>query len=295
MTERVVRANGLELCSETFGDLKNPTLLLIMGLGAQLVGWPDALCEGFAARGFHVVRFDNRDAGRSSHLHDASRPDVRAAMSGDLSTASYTLADLAGDAAGLLDALEIEQAHVLGASMGGMVAQVLAIEHPERVASLTSMMATTGSRDVGHASAEALAILTQPPVRSREEYVERSIANSRIIGSPGFELDEEAARHRAALAFDRSYDPLAVARQLVAVFASPDRTPGLAGVRVPTLVWHGDSDSLIHVSGGHATAAAVPGAELEIVEGMGHDLPVQIWAPLVERVTRLAARAASAG
>ncbi len=294
MTECFAGANGLALCYEELGEPEDPTLLLVMGLGAQLVAWPDALCDGFAARGFRVVRFDNRDAGRSTHLHDAPRPDVRAALRGDVSSAAYTLSDLAGDTAGLLDALQVERAHVLGASMGGMVAQVLAIEHPERVASLTSVMSTTGSRGVGGATSEALAVLTQPPVRSREEYVEQSIAGSRIIGSPGFEIDEDAARQRVGLAFDRGYDPLGVGRQLVAVLASPDRTTGLAGVAVPTLVWHGDADPLIDVSGGRATAAAVPDAELEVVEGMGHDLPVQIWGPLVERVTRLAARAASA-
>jgi len=295
MTEQIAPANGLELCYESIGDPDDPALLMVMGLGAQLVGWPDALCDGFAARGFRVVRFDNRDAGRSTHLHDARRPDVRAALEGDVSSAAYTLSDLAADTAGLLDALGIERAHVLGSSMGGMVAQMLAIEHPRRVASLTSLMSTTGSPSVGRATLEAEAILTQPPVRSREEYVERSVANSAITGSPGFELDEDGARHRAGLSFDRGYDPLGVARQLVAVLASPDRTAGLATVAVPTLVWHGDADPLIDVSGGRATADAVPGAELEIVAGMGHDLPVPIWAPLVERVTRLAARTASAG
>ena len=284
-------AGAVELAYEAFGAPADPPVLLIMGLGTQMIAWPDEFCARLAADGRFVVRFDNRDAGRSTHLHDAPEPDVRAAFAGDTSSASYTLSDMAADGVGLLDALGLDGAHVVGASMGGMIAQALAIEHPSRVRSLTSIMSTTGDRWVGGPTEAALGVLLAPPPRSREDAVERAVAAQRVIGSPGFALDEAAIRERAGLAYDRGYDAKGVARQLLAVLASPDRTPRLGGVRVPTLVLHGAEDPLVDVSGGRATAAAIAGAELVVIPGMGHDLPRQAWPQIVARIGALVDRA----
>jgi pimeloyl-ACP methyl ester carboxylesterase len=284
------RVGDIEIAYETFGRRTDPPLLLVMGLGTQMLGWPDEFCAGLADRGLFVVRFDNRDIGLSTHLHDAPKPDVYAVFGGDPSTASYTLSDMAADAVGLLDALGIESAHVVGASMGGMIAQAVAIEHPERVRSLTSIMSTTGDRRVGDATQEAIGALMAPPARTREEAIERAVAGSRIIGSPGYELDEAAVRDRSGRAFDRAHDPLGVARQFVAVLASPDRTPGLRSLRVPTLVIHGREDPLVRLSGGQATAAAIPGSELVVIDGMGHDLPRALWPRLTDLILGLVER-----
>jgi pimeloyl-ACP methyl ester carboxylesterase len=289
MTGRA-RVGAIEIAYETFGVPDDPPLLLIMGLGTQMIGWPDEFCRALESRGLYVIRFDNRDIGLSTHLHDAPAPDVMAAVAGDMRTASYTLTDMAADAAGLLDALALTSAHVVGASLGGMVAQTLAIEHPRRVRSLTSMMSTTGDRRVGAPSQAGAAALMAPPARDRDGAIERALSSARTIGSPGFPLDEQAVRDRASRSFDRAFDPPGVARQLVAVLASPDRTPRLHRLTVPTLVIHGAGDALIDVSGGRATAAAIPGAELVIIEGMGHDLPRALWPVLASHIGELIAR-----
>jgi pimeloyl-ACP methyl ester carboxylesterase len=274
----------IQLAYQRLGDPSDPVVLLVMGLATQMIGWPDGFCDELVSRGLHVIRFDNRDVGLSTHLHDAPAPDVQAAFSGDTSSAAYTLSDMAADTAGLLDALALDSAHVVGASMGGMIAQTLAIEHPDRVRSLISIMSTTGDREVGQSTAEALAALLSPPPRSREEAMDRAVSLFGVIGSPGYELDEAAVRERTAMAYDRANDPLGVARQLVAIVASPDRTGRLRSLSVPTLVIHGGGDALIDVSGGRATADAVPGASLLVVEGMGHDLPVELWVELATRI-----------
>ena len=230
---------GIDIAFERFGDPGAPPLLLIMGLGTQMLGWPDGFCEALADHGMHVIRFDNRDIGLSTHITDAPAPDVGAALTGDPSSASYKLSDMAGDTVGLLDALELPSAHVVGASMGGMIAQTVAIEHPARVRSLTSIMSTTGDPSVGQATRPAMAALLSPPAASREQAIERTLAIVRVIGSPGFELDEAEIRRRTGLAYDRSNDPVGVARQLVAIAASGDRTAALRRVSVPTLVVHG--------------------------------------------------------
>jgi pimeloyl-ACP methyl ester carboxylesterase len=291
---RGIGAAGIDIAFERFGDPGAPPLLLIMGLGTQMLGWPDGFCDTLADRGMHVIRFDNRDIGLSTHITDAPAPDVGAALTGDHSSASYKLSDMAGDTVGLLDALELPSAHVIGASMGGMIAQTVAIEHPGRVRSLTSIMSSTGDPSVGQATRPAMAALLSPPAASREQAIERTLAIVRVIGSPGFELDEPEIRRRTGLAYDRSNDPVGVARQLVAIAASGDRTAALRRVSVPTLVVHGADDPLVDVSGGQATARAIAGAELAVFDGMGHDLPYGLWAELAGRIGELVRRADAA-
>jgi pimeloyl-ACP methyl ester carboxylesterase len=289
--QRAALPSGIELAYETFGDPADPPVVLVMGLATQMIGWPEGLCAELVARGLHVVRFDNRDAGLSTHLHDAPPGDIVAAFNGDTSSAAYTLADLATDTVGLLDHLGFDAVHLVGASMGGMIAQLVAIEHPERVLSLTSIMSNTGDGKGGLPEEAAVGVLMARPATTREEAIEKSVAGWRVIGSPGFEFDEAAVRERAALAFDRGNDPAGTARQLVGVLASPDRTARLESVRVPTLVIHGKADLLVHPSGGEATAAAVPGAELVLIDGMGHDFPRELWPVIAGHIAALAARA----
>ena len=292
--QRATTPQGIEIAYESFGRASEPPVLLVMGLGTQMLGWPDGFCQELVRRGHFVVRFDNRDIGLSTHLHDAPRPDPVAAWSGDLGSASYTLSDMAADAAALLDTLGFDSAHIVGASMGGMIAQTLAIERPERVRSLTSIMSSTGDAKVGQATQAAMAVLMAPPARSREEAMDRVVESYRVIGSPGYPLDEEALRERARLSFDRAYDPSGVGRQLVAILASGDRTARLRDVRVPALVIHGEQDPLVGASGGRATAAAIPGAELVVIEGMGHDLPQPLWPEIADHIAMLAERAEQA-
>ena len=286
-----VLSNGLELEYDAAGDPADPALVLVMGLGAQLTGWDDRLRDLFVAQGFHVIRFDNRDIGLSTGLDHLPMPDLGAIVSGDLSSAPYLVADLADDLLGLLDGLRIERAHVVGVSMGGMITQQLAITHPERLLSLCSIMSTTGDRSVGQVTPEALATFGQPP-GDRAAIVERSIANSRLMSGTSFPFDEEDARAKYGAAYDRSYRPLGSLRQTAAVLASPDRTEALRGVRVPTVVIHGSADPLVDRSGGEATAAAIPDAELLIIEGLGHRLSPEAWPAIVDAVVRNAKRAA---
>jgi pimeloyl-ACP methyl ester carboxylesterase len=289
------QANGIELEYDTTGDPGAPPLLLVMGLGAQMIAWDDEFCERLAARGFWVVRFDNRDAGLSTKVEAADGFSVVAAIGAALSggpvDAPYLLTDMAADAFGLLDQLGVERAHVVGASMGGMIAQTMAVARPERVATLTSIMSTTGNQDVGNATPEALALLMTTPPSSRDEYVANAVNSSRLLHGSVLPFDEGRAAIRAAASFDRCFNPAGVGRQLVAILASGDRTPSLAGCRVPTLVVHGDADPLVHHSGGVATAEAVPGAELLTIEGMGHDLPVEKWDEIVDAITAHTAKA----
>jgi pimeloyl-ACP methyl ester carboxylesterase len=285
------QVGDLEIAYETFGDAGDPPILLVMGLATQMIGWPDEFCAGLADRGYFVVRFDNRDIGLSTHLDSAGAPDILAVLGGDASSVPYGLADLADDTVGLLDALGVDSVHLIGASMGGMIAQLVALRHPARVRSLTSIMSTTGDPSVGGPSEAALALLLAPAARDRDAAVQRVIDTYRVIGSPGFEFDESALRERAGLSFDRAYDPAGVARQLAAVLTTPDRTRALKGISVPTLVIHGSDDALVNVSGGGATAAVVPGAELLVVDGMGHDLPRAMWPEITDRITALIERA----
>lgn len=271
---RFAAANGIELCYETFGDADDETLLLISGLGLQLNSWPVDVCTPLAQRGFQVVRFDNRDVGLSTKIESASGaflPTFEAARRGEPVGVPYCLADLADDAVGLLDALGVEAAHVVGASMGGAVAQLMAINHPDRVRSLTSIMSTTGERGVGDAAPEALRRLLRSPGRTREEVIAASVETRRFFGG-GERFDERHVRAEIAAAYDRCWYPAGVARQLLAAVSAPNRAEGLRSIGVPTLVVHGDRDPLIAVSGGRRTAELVSGARLLIVDGMGHHL-----------------------
>lgn len=275
-----IAANGpIRLYYETFGDPSAEPLLLVNGFGTQCIGWQTAWCHQWVDAGFFVIRFDNRDVGLSSHLADG---------------AAYTLADMAGDAVAVLDAVGVDAAHVVGASMGGMIVQQLAIDHPARVRSLTSVMSTTGDPDVGRPAPHALAHLMQPPPTTRDECVARAVEGARIWGSPAY-FDADRVAAEAAEAFDRSPPvPAARARHLHAIVSSPSRTAALGAVRAPALVMHGDCDTLVDPSGGRRTAEAIPGATFVLVEGMGHDHPPQLWERWIAEVTRVARRAGAA-
>jgi pimeloyl-ACP methyl ester carboxylesterase len=290
MAERTAEVNGIELAYETFGDESDPALLLVMGLATQMLGWPEDLCRAFADRGFHVVRFDNRDVGRSTRIRGGPKPKVLRALAGVTKDPAYTLEDMAEDAFGLLDHLGIEEAHVAGASMGGMIAQTMAIQHPERVLSLTSIMSTTGNRRAGLPRVKALGVLLRRAPQDREGFAEYLVRTWRIIGSPGFDRDDELVRELGRQSYDRGVDRGGPARQLVAIQASGDRTRALAGLSLPTVVIHGTDDPLLPVRAGRATARAIPTAELIEVEGMGHDLPREVWPRIVDAVARNAER-----
>jgi pimeloyl-ACP methyl ester carboxylesterase len=283
---------GIDIAWQRFGKPDAPPVLLIMGLGGQAIHWPDSFCQALADDGLQVIRFDNRDAGRSMHMTDAPPPNLPAVLAGDLSSVSYTLSDMAADAVGLLDALGFAKAHVVGASMGGFIGQTMAIEYPDRVRSLTSMMSTTGNLQVGQPSPEVLReLFSGPPAITRDEAIEQRLRAGRVVGSPGYPADETEAAGRAGRAWDRSHDPAGMARQAIASVASGDRTERLRGLDVPALVIHGLADRMCDVSGGRATAEAIPGAELVLIEGMGHDLAPGLRSRLAECIAGFVWRA----
>ena len=285
-------APDVELCYQTYGDPDGDPLLLVMGLGGPMTWWDPELCRMLAERGFYVVRYDNRDAGRSSRMTGrVSRNAVLRAFYGTRVRAPYTISDMARDGMGLLDHLGLDSAHVVGVSMGGMIVQTMAIEHPERVRSLTSIMSTTGKRTVGWQHPSLLPSLGTTRGASREAYVRARIAMWRLIGSPDYTQTEEATRRRAEEPFDRGVDQMGVLRQMLAILTQPNRGTALRSLRVPALVVHGLADRMVHVSGGRATAAAVPGCELLLIDGMGHDLPPQLHETFVEAIRRTADRA----
>ncbi len=287
----VVPANGIRIAYETFGERGGRPLVMVMGLGASMLMWHPDLCAMLAGRGFFVIRFDNRDIGRSSHLRDAPPADVMAAVTrGDTSSASYSLDDMAEDAFGLLDALDLPAAHVLGASLGGMIAQVMATRKPERVLSLTSIMSTPAPALTRPTPAAAAALMLPPPA-SLEEAIARMLEVARVTGSPVYPPDEQWRAELAAQLWELGPDPAGLARQMLAMYASGDRTEAVRGIGVPTLVVHGDSDPLINVSAGRRTAELIAGSELLIIPGMGHDLPRPIWPELAGAVSALADRA----
>ncbi len=284
-------ANGIELCYQEIGDPEGEPLLLVMGLATQMIAWDEEFCAMLAERGFRVVRFDNRDIGRSTKIDSAGVPSRIDMLSGRRATAPYLLRDMAADTVGLMDHLGIESAHLVGASMGGMVVQTAAIESPERVRSLVSIMSTTGSRWVGFPTFKAFGVLLGTPPRSREAAVERSIKTFGVIGSPAYPFDRERIRRIAGAAYDRGHSAAGVARQLHAITASGDRTRALQRLDLPATVIHGDSDVLVRSSGGRATAKAIPGARLKMIAGMGHDLPEELWPTFAEEIAATAARA----
>jgi pimeloyl-ACP methyl ester carboxylesterase len=292
VTEERARVGEVELVYETIGDPGNPALLLVMGLGMQLIHWDLELCEGLAERGFQVIRFDNRDAGLSTKI-DAPVPNVMRAMAGLRIRAPYLLSDMADDSFGLLDHLGIDSAHVAGVSMGGMIAQTMAIRRPERVLSLGSMLSTPGDRRVGTPKLRVWSVLMRRAPEDRDAYIEYFVRVFRMIGSPDYPVEEERIREQAGLTYDRNHDAAGTARQLGAILASGSRTAALRKLDVPTLVIHGKKDPLVPFRAGVATARAIPGAELLAVPGMGHDLPRELWPRLTDAITKNAERAAA--
>ena len=286
--------DGIEIEYATSGDPEDPALLLVGGLSHQLTDWDDDLLEAFVDRGFFVIRFDNRETGLSSKTQRRVniRASMRAAILGANADVPFRIEDMADDAVSVLDDLGVDRAHVVGVSLGGAIAQTVAMHRPARVASLTSIMSTTGESDVGRARSDVFAQLLASPPTDRDGAVEHGLRFYRTIGSPDH-FEEDRVRRRVTQAYDRCYNPGGAGLQMLAMTASGDRAASLAGLNVPTLVIHGDRDPLIDVSGGRRTAELVPGAELIELEGMGHDLPTYFWPVVVESVTKLAARAAA--
>lgn len=286
--------SGVEICYQTFGSADAEPLLLVMGLGGPMTWWDTELCAQLAAAGFYVIRYDNRDTGRSTRSPGRVRRDhVVRAFLGTPTRAPYSIADLATDAFGLLDHLGITAAHVAGISMGGMIAQTMALEAPERVLSLASIMSTTGRRSVGgqHPALLPTLIATRGP--SREDYIRGGVAVWKAIGSPRFPQPDDKLRTRAGDTWDRGVSRAGVLRQMMAVLTQPDRTRALGALAVPTLVMHGLADRMVHVSGGRATAAAVPGARVVFIDGWGHDLPAPLFSTFVRAIRANADRAAT--
>ncbi|MGI9328408.1 MAG: alpha/beta fold hydrolase [Pseudomonadales bacterium] len=284
-------ANGIQIEYDTFGEERDRPLLLIMGLGAQMTRWPELFCQGLAEQGHYVIRFDNRDVGLSERFEAAGPPDIAAitaaVMAGRDPEVPYTLDDMANDSAGLLDALALDAAHVCGASLGGMIAQTMAIQHPDRVLSLTSIMSSTGNRNLPPPKPEAMAALMSAPAQDREGSIARTESIAKIIGSPAYPANLAELRDRAAADFDRSFYPVGVARQMAAASVQADRRAALAKVQVPALVIHGNEDPLVPVTGGIDTHEALVRSTLWAVDGMGHDLPKPLWPSIIERIGAL--------
>jgi pimeloyl-ACP methyl ester carboxylesterase len=278
--------NGITLCYETFGDPSSPPIVLVMGLGTQMVAWDTRFCEGLASRGFFVVRFDNRDTGRSTRLDGAPVPRLHEIALRRIARPAYKLADMALDTVGLMDVLGLERAHVVGVSMGGMIAQTVAARHPSRTRSLVSIMSNTGARFSGQPALKTYPVLLgSSPADDRDAFIEHGTRTWGIIGSPGFERDELELREMIGLSFDRGASPAGTARQLGAIIASGDRRRELRGVQAPTLVIHGEADKLVSPSGGRATAKAIDGARLITIPGMGHDLPKAAWPQIIGAIS----------
>jgi pimeloyl-ACP methyl ester carboxylesterase len=283
------RANGIDICYESFGDPAAEPLVLIMGLGAQMVIWDDAFCEQLAARGFRVIRFDNRDIGQSSKLHGGKRLTpfelFKLRFFHIPVSAPYKLLDMAKDTIGLMDALDIKSAHLVGASMGGMIAQEIALSFPHRVSSLTSIMSTTGNPRIPPPKREAVMMLMAPPPTTKEEYIQRFARTWKVLRAGSFPEDEALDLARAERTFARGLNPPGVTRQLRAVLASGSRKPRLHAVTAPTLVIHGTADPLVHPDGGRDTAASIPNAKLLMIEGMGHATPIRMWPQIIDAIS----------
>ncbi len=290
--EQIAPSNGIEIAYEQFGDEDGVPLILIMGLATQMIHWDVAFCEMLAERGHRVIRFDNRDMGHSSKIEAGSRPGTAGMLLGT-GKPEYKLRDMAADTVGLLDHLEIDKAHVVGASMGGMIAQTVAIGHPDRVHSLTSIMSTTGNRRFGLPKMRAFGTLIAKAPADRDDYADRAVKTFSVIGSPGYPFDEERVRAMSLTAYDRRFNPGGVARQLHAITSSGDRTRRLGELRIPALVIHGCDDPLVRTAAGRATARAIPGSHLRLIEGMGHDLPHALWPEIADAIAQNARRTRS--
>jgi pimeloyl-ACP methyl ester carboxylesterase len=294
---QIAKANGIDICYEIFGDANAEPLLLIMGLGAQMIHWDDEFCRQLAARGFRVIRFDNRDIGKSARMTGGKRLTAFELLKLRLLkipvAAPYRLIDMARDTVGLMDALGIRTAHLVGASMGGMIAQEVAISFPERVRSLTSIMSTTGNPRIPGPTREAAAVLMAPPPATKEEYFARFAQTWKILRNGSFPEDEALDPERARRTFERGLNPPGVGRQLRAILASGSRKARLGNVRTPTLVIHGTVDPLVHPEGGRDTAASIPGAKLLMIEGMGHALPIRMWPQIIDAIDKHAHGAAA--
>lgn len=288
------KVNNIQIEYDTFGDPSAKPLLLVMGLGAQMILWLDEFCEQLVNRGFYIIRFDNRDVGLSTKIEEAGIPDLMAAVNalqkGEEVKSSYSLEDMADDAIGVLDDLNIDKAHICGASMGGMIVQIIAYRHPTRVLSLTSIMSTTGNPDLPQAKPEVLQLLFTPIPSEREAYIEESVKRRRILYGSGFPFDEDFARELTGKIYDRNFYPQGMMRQLMAIMANGNRKPALKSIKVPTLVIHGGDDPLVPVEGGKDTAEAIPGAELLIIDGMGHSLPPETWSKITDAIAANAAK-----
>jgi pimeloyl-ACP methyl ester carboxylesterase len=287
---QIARANGIDICYEIFGDPAADPLLLIMGLGGQMIHWEDDFCRQLAARGFRVIRFDNRDIGKSSKMIGGKRlTPVELLKLRFLKipiAAPYKLRDMAEDTIGLMDALGIKSAHLVGVSMGGMIAQETTILFPQRVRSLTSIMSTTGNPKVPPPTREASAMLMAPPPLTKEEYLQRYAQTWKILRAGSFPQDEALDRSRAERTFERGLNPAGVGRQLRAILASGSRKERLRAVKVPTLVIHGTVDPLVRPEGGKDTAASIPGAKLLMIQGMGHALPIPMWPQIIDAIDK---------
>jgi pimeloyl-ACP methyl ester carboxylesterase len=286
--EKKVNANNIEIVYDTFGDPSSPPILLIMGLGSQMILWDEIFCKEIASNGYWVIPYDNRDVGLSTKFDEAEIPDpmdlFQKIMQGEELSVPYTLIDMAKDAVGLLDALELQTAHLVGVSMGGMIAQTIAISFPERVRTLTSIMSSTNDPELPQPKPEAMAILMTAPPADRMENIENSIQTWKLLNGPVNPLDEQLIRERSARAFDRCYYPQGTARQLAAILASGSRKEALKQLNIPTLVIHGDIDPLVPVEGGKDTAAAIPNSRLLIIKGMGHNIPPQVAPQIIEAI-----------
>lgn len=283
--------NGIQIEYDTLGDSSFPALLLVMGAGGQMIYWDFEFCELLAKRGLLVIRFDNRDSGLSTKFEDAGIPDMMAAMEGKPVCPAYSLEDMADDAIGLLDALGIEKGHICGASMGGMIAQVISYRNPERVLSLTSIMSSTGNPELPQIKPDVLAAVFKPVPGEREAYIEHNVNLWRMLWSPGFPFDEKRLRKMMAEGYDRSYYPQGMIRQSAAVLTHGYPRSSIASIKAPTLVIHGDADPLMALEGGKETAQLVPGARLLIVHGMGHDMPRDAWPEIIDAISDHTVRA----
>ena len=283
-----ITANGIQIEYDTFGDKSSPPLLLIQGLGDQMIAWDEEFCKQLADKGLYVIRFDNRDVGLSTKFEEAGIPNIpelmAAAAQGQTVEAPYTLNEMADDAIGLLDALGIEKAHVCGESMGAMITQVVGYLHPARVLSLIPIMGSTGTTDLSQAKPEVRKAMMTPAPQEREANIEHRVKNGPVYGGSGFPFDEKRSRDFAARTYDRAFYPQGSARQMAAIVANGNRKPLLAGITAPTLVIHGSEDPLLPLEDGLDTADSIPGAEMLIIEGMGHGLPVGAWPQIIEAI-----------